>query len=562
MAMDIDSEHLIIADARENSLDPIGILIVDDEPKNLTVLETILSDPTYRLVQASSGDEALLALMSDEFALLILDVRMPGMTGIELAQLVKTRKKTAQVPIIFLTAYYNEDQHILEGYQSGAVDYLQKPVNAAILRSKVAVYAELHRKNRELAIANSSLQREVAERRQAEQQLSLLNEELENRVRDRTNALEQMDRRKDEFLATLAHELRNPLAPIVNAVKVMQLQGPETPELQWAREVIDRQVNQMRRLIDDLMDISRINQGRIELKRDRVKLASAINDAIETNRPLLEECGHTLTVELPTEDIFVNGDITRLGQVFLNLLNNAAKYTMAGGQIEISLKRVGGEAFVVVRDSGVGIPQEKLGGIFGMFSQIENALSRSQGGLGIGLYLVKKIVSLHGGHIEASSAGMGQGSIFTVRLPIFQQASKWDVPPQNLIEGLSGSKHRILVVDDNKDAGAALSLLLGVMGNTVRTANDGFEAIEIATSYRPNVILLDIGMPGMNGYDVCRSLRSQSWAANAVVVAITGWGQPEDYRKSSDAGFDHHLVKPVAPEALTQLLAKIPSVTG
>jgi response regulator RpfG family c-di-GMP phosphodiesterase len=265
----------------------VNILIVDDEPRNLAVLESVLSDPGYRLVRATSGDEALLALMADEFAVLVLDVRMPGMTGFELAQMIKERRKTARIPIIFLTAYYNEDQHILEGYGSGAVDYLHKPVNPAVLRSKVSVFAELHRKGREVERANRLLLEEVEERRRAEARLSELNASLDQRVTERTMELQASEarlldanRRKDEFLATLAHELRNPLAPMRNAVHFLKIKGPATPDVQWASDVIDRQVQAMSRLIDDLMDISRINQGRIELRLELLQLDAVVADAV------------------------------------------------------------------------------------------------------------------------------------------------------------------------------------------------------------------------------------------------------------------------------------------
>jgi len=274
---------------------PVNILIVDDEPRNLSALEAILNDPTYRLVRAASGEEALLALMADEFAALVLDVRMPGMSGFEVAQLVKERKKTARIPIIFLTAYYNEDQHILEGYVSGAVDYLHKPVNPAVLRSKVAVFAELHRKGRLLEASNKLLLNEVAERRNAEEMLNELNHTLDLRVRERTEELQQSEarlmeanRRKDEFLATLAHELRNPLAPVRNAVELLKRQGSEPDRVAWATQLIDRQVTLFSRLIDDLMDVSRINQGRIELRRETTKLGDVLSDAIETVRPHVE----------------------------------------------------------------------------------------------------------------------------------------------------------------------------------------------------------------------------------------------------------------------------------
>jgi signal transduction histidine kinase len=536
----------------------INILIVDDEPKNLTVLDTVLNHPDYRLVRAESADQALLALVVEEFALLILDIRMPGMTGFELAQMIKERKKTARVPIIFLTAYYNQDQHVLEGYETGAVDYLHKPVNPAILRSKVAIFAELHRKSREIAMANRALLAEVTERRRAEEQLRELNETLEQRVVERTQALHEADSRKDEFLATLAHELRNPLAPVRNAVQVLQMQGTASPELQFARDIIDRQVRQMSRLIDDLMNVSRINEGKIELKRERVSLATVIQGAVETSRSLIDECGHALTVALPSEPIILDADLTRLTQVFLNLLNNAAKFSEKGGRIDLKAERQGNEVVVSVTDTGIGIPADKLTSVFEMFSQVEGALTRSQGGLGIGLCLVKRLVEMHGGSIEAHSDGPGKGSEFVVRLPVVVEQSDSPATPGDDAESpLPSSELQILVVDDNRDAANSLAMLLDMMGNTVRVALDGAEAVDAAREFRPDVVLLDIGMPKMNGYDVARTIRQQEWGQNMVLIAMTGWGQDENKQKSQEAGFNRHMVKPVAPSSLMRLLAEL-----
>jgi signal transduction histidine kinase len=519
---------------------------VDDEAKNLTVLETILGGQGYRLVRAESADQALLALVVEEFALLILDIRMPGMTGIELAKMIKERKKTARVPIIFLTAYLNEDQHVLAGYDSGAVDYLHKPVNPDILRSKAAVFAELHRKSREVEMANRALLEEVAERRRAEERLRDLNETLEERVAERTQALRETDRRKDEFLATLAHELRNPLAPVRTAAQVLRMNGPATPELQWARDVIDRQVQQMTRLIDDLMDVSRI--------RGHVELAKVVMGAVETSRPLIDENGHELTLTMPPGDLIVDADEVRLTQVFMNLLTNAAKYSERGSRIDLRAQRQGSDVVVTVKDTGIGIPPAKLQSIFEMFSQVEAALSRSRGGLGIGLCLVKQLVEMHGGHIEARSEGPGKGSEFVVRLPVV------------VGQGVAGrasdaggaalvSQLRVLVVDDNRDAASSLAMLLKVMGNDVRTAHDGDEAVQSAGAFRPDVVLCDIGLPKKNGYEVARAIREEPWGGQMVLIAVTGWGQDEDRRKSEEAGFDRHMVKPVDPHELMRLLA-------
>ncbi len=546
-----------------NAAEPrVNILIVDDEPRNLAVLESILDDPGYRLVRANSGDEALLALMADEFALLVLDVQMPGMSGFELAQLVKERRKTARIPIIFLTAYYNEIQHVLEGYGSGAVDYLHKPVNPAVLRSKVAVFAQLYRQSRELERANRLLQAEVAERRRAEERLGELNASLDQRVTERTlelqaseGRLREANRRKDEFLATLAHELRNPLAPLRNAAHFLKLRGPATNDVQWASDVMDRQVSVMGRLIEDLMDVSRINQGRLELRRERVELEQVVADALETIQPQIAGAGHKLTVLQPRARLVLDADRGRLAQVLVNLLSNAAKYTDPGGAIELRVATDGGQAVISVHDNGIGIPAHRLENVFEMFSQEEPALARSRGGLGIGLSLTRKLVQLHGGSVTAHSEGPGQGSVFTVRLPLLAMDAEPAPDAADAAPASAGGGLRILVADDNRDAGSTLAILLQVMGHEVRDVGSGEEAIEVAAAFDPQLVLLDIGMPGLNGYDTCRRLRAQEGGPGRTIVAVTGWGQPQDVARAGEAGFDHHLVKPVDVQALVEVIA-------
>jgi signal transduction histidine kinase len=544
--------------------DPVNILIVDDEPRNLVVLETVLDDPGYRLIRANSGDQALLALMANEFAVLVLDVRMPGMTGFELAKLIKERKKTARVPIIFLTAYFNEDQHILEGYGTGAVDYLHKPVNAAVLRSKVAVFAELHRKGRALQAANLSLHAEVTERRRAEARLSELNESLDRRVIERTQALQaseaqlrEADRRKDEFLATLAHELRNPLAPVRTAAQIVLRQAQLEPELARAADVIERQVRAMSRLIDDLMDVSRINQGRLELRRQPVSLTAVLREAIESTQLLLDECQQELVVALPQQDVIVDGDATRLAQAFMNLINNAAKYTDRGGRLEICMQAGGDLVRITFSDTGIGIAPERLLDVFEMFSQVETALSRSRGGLGIGLALTRRLIELHGGTVTASSAGPGQGSSFEVVLPVAAAGlapaeSVQAASPQERTHGL-----RILIADDNVDAAETMGTLLEMQGHTVHVVHDGAAAVAAVQQFHPQVALLDIGMPKLNGYEACRQIRAQSEGAALTMVAITGWGQADARKASQEAGFDLHLVKPVDLQKVEAMLAQV-----
>jgi signal transduction histidine kinase len=519
--------------------------------------------PGYRLVRATSGEEALLALMGDEFALLIFDVRMPTMSGFELAQLVKERRKTARVPIIFLTAYYNEDEHILEGYGSGAVDYLRKPVNPAVLRSKVSMFAELHRQGRALEQANRLLLGEVAERRNAEARLNELNATLDRRVRERTMELQASEqqlmeaaRRKDEFMATLAHELRNPLAPVRNAVEVLK-RGPVEPErLDWATRIIDRQIGSLSRLVDDLMDLSRINTGRIELKRTTVTLGDLLAEAIETVRPQVDAARHELAVLLPDVQLAVHGDHTRLVQTFVNLLHNAVKYTDPGGRIEVGVVVEKGAATITIRDTGIGIPPDQLEAVFEMFTQVEQAQSRSRGGLGIGLALTQRLIALHDGHIKAYSEGLGKGSRFHVTLPLVQQVDRprtedGDAPA--VAEPQSGLQ--IVVADDNADAAETLAQLLEAMGHHVRTASDGAAAVRLVLQHRPQLAILDIGMPEMDGLEACKQIVAAAGAARPMLVALTGWGQSQDIARSEKAGFDRHLVKPVDGQQLQQLLA-------
>lgn len=377
-------------------------------------------------------------------------------------------------------------------------------------------------------------------------------------------ALQDADRRKDEFLATLAHELRNPLAAARSAVKFLEMSGTDVNELQWARDIIDRQTQAMVRLIDDLMDVSRINQGKIELKREHVELAKIVQGAVETCRPLIEEMAHELTVTLPPTNIhgpvILEADLTRMAQVFMNLLNNAAKYTERGGRIHLSAKLEGSEVVVSVKDTGIGIPADKLTGIFEMFSQVQGALSRAQGGLGIGLSLVKRLVEMHGGSIEAKSDGPGQGSEFVARLPIVVEKAYASQASDDVNKATPTSDHRILVVDDHLDSARMLSMLLKRMGHTVHTAHDGEEAVAAAHAFRPHVVLCDIGLPKLNGYEACRLMKQQAWDEKMILIALTGWGQDDDRRKSAEAGFDHHLVKPVDPQALMNLLAGLDAV--
>ncbi len=378
-----------------------------------------------------------------------------------------------------------------------------------------------------------------------------------NKLRQLAAELSDADRRKNEFLAMLAHELRNPLAPIRNALEILRLTGGGGEAAQPASEMMERQVGQMVRLVDDLLDVSRISRGKIELRKERIELASVVHYAVEVIRPLCKSMDHELTVTLAPQPMYLNADPARLAQVVGNLLNNACKFTERGGRIWLTVEREGGQAVIRVRDTGIGIAAGELSRIFEMFTQVDISLERTRSGLGIGLSLAKNLVEMHGGTVAAQSAGIGQGSEFVVRLPIMVEMPKPPPPEPTVSEPTPTTVRRILVVDDNRDSAESLATLLGLTGNKTHTAYDGLEAVEAAAAFKPDVVLLDIGLPKMNGFEAARKIRAGPWGKKMVLVALTGWGQEEDRQKSRDAGFDGHLVKPVDHAALTKLLAAL-----
>jgi len=392
-------------------------------------------------------------------------------------------------------------------------------------------------------------------------ELILLAVEDVSALRERAEELAEANRHKDEFLATLAHELRNPLAPIRNAVQYLGMDGLTDRDVKTGRDVISRQVTMLVRLIDDLLDVSRISRNKLDIRKQRVALAAILESAMETSRPLIQECGHELTIRLPPEPVELDADPIRLAQVFSNLLNNAAKYTKRGGHIWLTADREGSDAVISVRDNGIGIPGDMLPRIFEMFTQVDRSLERSQGGLGIGLTLVRRLLDLHDGTIEARSNGLGEGSEFVVRLPLIQPPLETPTTSDgSRAAALSGS--RILVVDDNKDSADSLGMLLRLKGNQIRTAHDGLEAVEVAKTFRPELMLLDIGLPKLNGYDVARRIRQEPWGRDMILIALTGWAQEEDRRRSQEAGFNFHVVKPVELSALEKLLDTSQATTG
>jgi PAS domain S-box-containing protein len=438
-----------------------------------------------------------------------------------------------------------EEDHILRRIRAGErIDHFEtvrrrsdgRPIHVSLTISPI-------RDEAGHVIGASKIARDITDRKLAEERIYGLLAELKD-----------ADRRKDEFLAMLAHELRGPLAPLRNLLEVMKHADGNPVLLQQARSTMERQLGQLVRLVDDLIDVSRITRNKIELRKERVDLTSLLHQSVEACRPLAKSANHQVNVALPPEPITLHADPVRLAQVFSNLLNNACKYTEPGGKIWLSAERQGEEAVVKVKDTGLGIPPDKLGSVFEMFTQIDRTLDRSQGGLGIGLTLVKRLVEMHGGTVTASSEGPGKGSEFVVRLPILAERLQAETPgtaPATTVPPL-----RILVVDDNTDTAASLAILLNLAGHETRTAHDGLEAVATAEKFRPDVVLLDIGLPRLNGLDACRRIREQPWGKNTFLVALTGWGQEEDRRRSKDAGFDAHVVKPVDYSVLTSLLAQ------
>ena len=438
---------------------------------------------------------------------------------------------------------------------------------AELLRSNQALRHELAL----LKIANSELQARLdaaaiggqIDRETRRAALNLMEDVIaaraaEQRENDKRQQVEaefrEADRRKDEFLATLAHELRNPLAPIRNSLHILRLAGSDPDVADRLHDMIERQVNHMVRLVDDLMEVSRISRGKVELRLEPVELAEVFRSAIETSQPLIQAGHHALSVDLPATSVILHGDAVRLAQVISNLLNNAAKYTESRGEIHLTARLEGQQVVISVRDNGIGIEPEKLSCIFELFTQIDRGLEKAQGGLGIGLSLVHSLVEMHGGSVQALSDGPGQGSEFIVRLPVASDNVTATARPAHCNSSNLMVQHRILVVDDNLDAANSLGMLLKCMGADVAVADSGEACLEVVPSYRPSIMLLDIGMPGMDGYEVARRTRQLPEASDTVLVALTGWGQAEDRRKTKEAGFDHHLVKPVDLDLLQSLL--------
>jgi signal transduction histidine kinase len=544
---------------------PVNVLLVDDQPGRLLTYRAILEPLGENLVEASSGHEALQKLMQQEFAVILLDVNMPGMDGFETASLIHQHPRFERTPIIFVTAVNVSDLDRMRGYKLGAVDYVMVPVIPEILRSKVVVLAELFRKRRELQLANERLAAaNEALRTEKSRELESLNEslrlanielaqrnvDLQAQIGERARVesqLRNLDRRKDEFLATLAHELRNPLAPLRNAVSIRKLTGNDDP----LQQMMERQLGLLVRLIDDLLDVARISRGKMALKPTASTLQEVLHAAIETASPLLEAGAHPLQLALPDSPLHMLADGERLSQVFSNLLSNAAKYSDAGTPIEIVAQRDGNVVVVSVIDHGIGLTQQQAGDIFDLFAQVDTSVERARGGLGIGLTLVKQLVEMHGGRVGAHSDGLGKGSRFEVRLPLRELPAPMARPLP--MDAETSSPRRILVLDDNRDAADTLAMMLELLGHDVRRLYDPMQAAENIAAFDPDLVFLDIGMPTLSGYELARQLRTLPRGDERLLVAVTGWGQPDDRRRTAEAGFDHHLVKPPELDAVRHI---------
>ena len=667
----------------------VNILVVDDLPEKHVVFRSILEELGQNIVSARSGQEALRFILEQEFAVILLDVNMPDIDGLETASLIRQYKKSAQTPIVFITAYVDEVQ-AKRGYALGAVDYIPSPVVPEVLRSKVRVFVELFRMNRQLqvqAAAREALARSEAARAAAEDaihradylaeasrilsrslnldetiaavldlcvpvlgerailgladtqggvrrlemhpapkaddleafsaelraaadqvirekqfrlwrkgeraaaicpltagdevrgalallgdveafdsnRVSLIREMASRAAIAMENArlytaVQDADRRKNEFLAMLAHELRNPLAPIRNAVHIMQGGDVTQPTMTWARDVIGRQADHMARLVDDLLDVSRIVQGKVVVKPEKLSLALLVERSVEASAPRMNGRDQHLQIDLPKEPVELNGDPVRLAQVLSNLINNASKFSGPNSHIKLSASYADGEVQISVKDDGAGIDPAFLPHIFDLFAQADQSLDRSQGGLGIGLTLVKHLVELHGGRVTAHSEGVGHGTELVVHLPALLAAPAQAAAPDGggrspVIRTSAKAPARILVVDDLAASAETLMTLLEMEGFEVKCASEGMAALKIAEDFRPDVVLLDIGLPGMNGFEVAHRLRTQPESRDALLIALTGYGEAESRSRSVQAGFDFHMVKPADVNLLLSMLA-------
>jgi signal transduction histidine kinase len=553
-----------------------NILLVDDKPERLLTYEVILDRLDQNLVRATSGEEAYARLKEAEFAAILLDVSMPGMDGFETAALIRNDPEVGPTPIIFVTGVHLSDEDQLRGYEMGAADYVNVPVVPEILRSKISVLVELYLQRRELADLNerlAAMNEELAEahaRSQAEnvrelQRLNRIlaraNENLVSEVAERERAeamLIEAARRKDEFISVLGHELRNPLAAMQSGVDLLDTDAAAENRITWTRELLQRQLRHLKRLIDELLDVSRIKTGRVQLQREALDLKQVISHSLDATRALVDEHGHSLVVEEPPEPLHVDGDSLRLTQVFCNLLSNAAKFTEPGGTIRLTMEKGAnspGSAIVRVKDDGAGIEPNMLENVFELFTQANIGGARNRSGLGIGLALVRSLVELHGGTVRATSDGLGHGAEFIVALPLAERpVARLPEPAPRIAPNLDAPL-RLLLIDDNSDMTTGFAMYFANRHDfEVRVANNGRDGIEAAMEFKPQAVLLDIGLPDLDGYEVAQELRRHVEFKSIPLIAISGFSSEADRKRARKAGFDRFVVKPVQLDSLHDLV--------
>ncbi len=554
---------------------PTDILVVDDKPENLLAVRAALGELDYRLVEAQSGYEALRRLLQQDFALILLDVQMPAMNGFETARLIRSRDRSRHVPIIFITAFEPAEAEVLEAYRLGAVDFLMKPIQPEILCAKASVFVELERRTEQVRRQAELIKAHVLQEHEnalSEQRSRLEADALRQLLQEQRHHASELellnrrlaedDRRKDEFIALLGHELRNPLVPLVSGLELLATASPEVA--QRTREVMKRQVEHLIRLVDDLLDLARVSRGKIELRPAKVRVKDVLDQALALSGPLIQKREHRAEVQCAAADVLFTADEVRMTQVLANLLNNAARYTDPGGTLSVScVERDGGVEFAV-RDNGRGISPELLPRVFDLFIQ-----SREGGeGLGIGLTLVKQLVNMHGGRVTARSAGLGQGSEFTVWLPLAARLPQSNVPRLQLDASepapatepdvsSSPSTLNVALVEDNDDARALMGELLSSWGHAVSQATTGEVGIDLIVKQSPDIAFVDLGLPDIDGYELARRVRATPGAKRVRLVALSGFGQRSDREKALVAGFDFHLAKPARPADLQRQLAAV-----
>ncbi len=542
------------------------ILVVDDTPANLVAAEAALSPLNRTIVTATSGQDALARLLEQDFALVLLDVQMPGMDGFETARWIRSRERCQHLPIIFMTAHSHTEAGVLRAYALGAVDFLFKPIVPEVLRAKVSVFCTLQERTAQLAAER--LERDFENRRRDYENLSLRRERdrelAANKELGRLNeALATNDRRKDSFIAILAHELRNPLAPIRTCVDLIR-QTPKQPLVPKMLDVLERQTMVLSRLVDDLLDLSRIKADKIELRPELVDLVDVVEAALVSSRSQTDDRRHAVTFEAPANPVKVIVDTIRFGQIINNLMSNAARYTAPGGRIDVSCGLADtGEAFVRVRDNGIGIPEDLQHSIFKMFVQ-ERVRSDGSGGLGLGLALARRLVEMHKGSITVSSEGRDKGSTFEIRIPLATSPNALairkrteDMQPIKLPQPIPEKRTiRTVVIDDNDDARELLADLLKAKGYEVLSASNGTTGVDLIRQHRPDLALVDLGLPGLDGIGVVEELRNLCPDLKTRLVALTGYGEASDRERTKKAGFHAHLVKPASAATLFACLSQ------